>query len=131
MIEIRCQVDTDRLIPVYPSGNHGPWNGTPVILARQLTGPTASCKQAPQKSCPSCDGQPNNHNKTIHYTQEVPVLQTQSIEFPNPMIAIIVIQFTIHLLTITITHTHTHTHILVTEYSHLDYSLTDQHPKPT
>ena len=23
------------------------------------------------------------------------------------------------------THTHTHTHILVTEYSHLDYSLTD------
>ena len=44
-------------------------------------------------------------------------MQTQSIEFPNPMIAIIVIQFTIHLLTITITHTqtqtHTHTHILV------------------
>ena len=124
MIEIRCQVDTDRLIPVYPSGNHGPWNGTPVILARQLTGPTASCKQAPQKSCPSCDGQPNNHNKTIHYTQEVPVLQTQSIEFPNPMIAIIVIQFTIHLLTITPSHHHAYTYS-PPAYSHLDYSLTD------
>ena len=58
-------------------------------------------------------------------------MQTQSIEFPNPMIAIIVIQFTIHLLTITNTQTqtqtHTHTHILVTEYSHLVYSPTDQH----
>ena len=52
----------------------------------------------------SLTDQHDTHNKTIHYTQEVPVLQTQSIEFPNPIIAIIVIiviQFTIYLLTIT------------------------------
>ena len=78
----------------------------------------------PTETCPSCDGQPNNHNKTIHYTQEVPVLQTQSIEFPNPMIAIIVIQFTIHLLTITPSHHHAYTYS-PPAYSHLDYSLTD------